>query len=241
MTNPSTPESIELLIAGYVVGNLTPQESVEVEQLLTQHPELAQTVSQLQATCDRVIVGLHDVQPPPHLWSAIHQAASQSVPPIPAAQQRSLPWRPIVASIAALVIGALGVDNYRLRQALTTASEVNALLQQSQTRLFALKQVNAPTNASGSFVVNLDQQKGILTVQNLPTPPSGHTYRLWAIVDRDQLPCGQITINAQGTTSEKFSMPADLYDNGISGIVITLESSQLSRYPTGSVVMQSAL
>ncbi|MUG93307.1 hypothetical protein F7734_13060 [Scytonema sp. UIC 10036] len=37
----------------------------------------------------------------------------------------------------------------------------------------------------------------------------------------------------------KFWMPADFYDTGISGFFVTLESSETSRYPTGTIVMQS--
>jgi hypothetical protein len=38
---------------------------------------------------------------------------------------------------------------------------------------------------------------------------------------------------------DKFWMPADFYDAGISGLFVTLESSETSRYPTGAIVMQS--
>jgi anti-sigma-K factor RskA len=240
MTESSTPESIELLMAGYVVGNLTAAELIEFERLLAQQPELAQEVNQLEATCDRVIAGLHEVQPPLHLWTNIRtQIDDRSSGQIQLSGQGSLPWRRIFGSLAALLILGLGVDNYRLRQASNMAGEIDALLKHSQTRLFALKPTRNSNTASGSFVVNLEQQKGILTIQHLPIPPQGQTYRLWAIVDRDRLPCGQVHIDDRGATSEQFSMPADLYDNGISGIFITLESSQLSRYPTGSAVMQS--
>lgn len=239
MTESSTPESIDLLMAGYVVGDLTAAELSEFERLLAQQPELAQEVSQLDATCDRVMAGIHEVQPPPHLWTNIRtQIERQSIDRIQPAQQRSVPWGKIWGSLAALSILGLGIDNYRLRQASNMAGEIDALLKHSQTRLFALKSSN-PNAASGSFVVNLERQTGILKIQNLPTPPPGYTYRLWAIVDKDKLPCGQVHIDAKGAASEQFSMPADLYDNGITGMFVTLESSQLSRYPTGAAVMQS--
>ncbi len=244
MTDSSTPQPIELLTAGYVAGNLTAPELEEFQQLLAQNSELAVEVNQLQETCDRVITGLHEVQPPPHLWNTIRTAAIASEQPIPVSRQRSLPWNAITGSLAAVLIVALGIDNYQLRQALKGTTQINALLQHSQTHLFALQPVSSrdkSSASSGSFVVNLEQQTGILTVQNLPAPPNGHSYRLWAMVDGDRLPCGQVNINAQGATSAQFSMPADLYDNGISGVFITAEPTQLSRYPKGSVVMQSSL
>ncbi len=238
MTEPLTPQTIELLIAGYVVGNLTSPELEEFEQLLTQHPELTQEVKQLDEICDRLICGLHEVQPPPDLWSTIATVANNSVQQVPRARSPYLSWKPIWGSIAILLILGLGIDNYRLRQELNAASEINVLLQNSQTRLFPLKHIT-PNFASGSFVVNLAQGKGILTLQDLPIPPQGYVYRLWVMVDRDQIPCGIVNINTKGLTSEQFFLPIDLYEDGISGVFITLESSQLSRYPTGSIVMQN--
>ncbi len=83
------------------------------------------------------------------------------------------------------------------------------------------------------------QGKGILTLQDLPIPLHGYVYRLWVMIDRDQIPCGIVNINTKELTSEQFFLPIDLYEDGISGVFITLESSQLSRYPTGSIVMQN--
>jgi hypothetical protein len=120
-------------------------------------------------------------------------------------------------------------------------SPINTLLQQPQTQLFSLKAVNAVDTAAGSFMVNLEQRQGILVVQNLANPPAGKVYRLWAIADGEKIPCGTLKTDSQGKVLEKFSMPADFYDTGISGLFVTLEASESSRYPTGNVVMQSTL
>jgi RNA polymerase sigma-70 factor (ECF subfamily) len=150
-----------------------------------------------------------------------------------------LSWRNMMGSVAALLILYLGVDNYRLRQDHRIAQDINGLLQQSQTQLFSLKAVNASDTAMGSFVVNLGQRQGILSVKNLAAPPTGNIYRLWAIADGEKIPCGTLKINPQGKVLDKFWMPADFYDTGISGLFVTLESSETGRYPTGAIVMQS--
>jgi len=241
MTEPSTPKLIELLAAGYVVGNLSSQELAEFEQLLADHPELTQEVEQLQTTCDRLLIGLHEVPPPPSLWHTIQATIYRSMQFAPASRRWFLRWQPVLGSIAVLLILGLGVDNYRLRQDLLVAHDIHMLLQDSNTQLFTLQHVSPTNTASGRFVVNLDQQKGILIVQHLTTPPDGYTYRLWTVMGNDEIPCGEVNIPRNGAVFQQFLMPADLYDNKISGLVMTLEPSQLNRYPLGAVVMKSTI
>jgi hypothetical protein len=194
-------------------------------------------VNQLQALLDRVARDLNSVEPPSHLRSAILAKANTT----PLTSRHKQPWRTVMGSVAALLILYLGIDNYQLRQESNIAQDIKVLLQQSQTQLFSLKAVNATNAASGSFVVNLGQRQGILAVQNLAAPPVGKVYRLWAIADNEKIPCGTLKSNLQGKVLEKFWMPADFYDTGISGLLVTLESSESSRYPTGPIVMRSAL
>ncbi len=237
MTEPLTPQAIETLAAGYVVGDLDRAEVEVFEQLLAENPVLMAEVKRLQATLDQVVYSLNSVEPPPHLQSAILVAATTTFQP--SQKPSRLLWYTIMGSVAALLIMYLGVDNYRLRQDFRMAEDINTLLQQSQTQLFSLKAVNASDTAAGSFVVNLGQRQGILAVQNLMAPPTGKVYRLWAIADGEKIPCGTVKINPQGKVLDKFWMPADFYDTGISGLFVTLESSETSRYPTGTIVMQS--
>ncbi|MEH2178455.1 anti-sigma factor [Nostoc sp.] len=237
MTEPLTPEAIEILAAGYVLGDLDRAEVEVFEQLLAENPVLVAEVKRLQATLDQVVYSLNSVEPPHNLQGAI-LAAATTIQPSEQKPSR-LCWQLIMGSVAALLILYLGVDNYRLRQDYRMAGDINTLLQQSQTQLFSLKAVNASNTAAGSFVVNLGQRQGILAVQNLEAPPIGKVYRLWAIADGEKIPCGTVKINPQGKVLDKFSMPADFYDTGISGLFVTLESSETSRYPTGTIVMQS--
>ncbi len=242
MTEPLTPETIETLAAGYVVGDLDRAELEAFEQLLAENPALRAEVERIQATLDQVVYSFNSIEPPPHLQSAILAAAN----PVPTKSR--LPWRMALGSVAALLILYLGIDNSRLRQDYRMAQDLNTLLQQSQTKLFSLKAVNASETAEGSFVVNVGQRQGILTAQNLAAPPPGKVYRLWAIsaernsegtADGEKIPCGTLTLTPEGKVFDKYWMPADFYDTGISGLFVTLESSETSRYPTGAIVMQS--
>jgi hypothetical protein len=274
MTEPLTPQTIETLAAGYVVGDLDPAEVVVFEQLLADNSALVTQVKQLQVTQDQVAHALNCIEPPAHLRSAILAAATTPIMTAEKAQTGQLAaqtaqtaqtaqltagphrtqrqgqkiWHPLIGKVmgtfAALLIVYLGAENYGLRQDRQIAQDINQLLQQTQTQFFALKAVKATDSrggdvAVGGFIVNLGQRQGILTVQNLANPPANKVYRLWAIADGEKIPCGTLNINAQGKVLEKFWMPADFYDTGISGLFVTMESSALSRYPTGPVVMQS--
>lgn len=240
MTEPLTPQAIETLAAGYVVGNLDPSEVAAFEELLRDNPTLAAEVNQLQATLDRVAYDLNSVVPPAHLRSTILTAAT-TPQPLAQRQKRPFPWRTVVGTVAAMLILYLGVENYQLRQEQRLAQDIKTLLQQPQTQLFSLKAVNRANATAGSFVVNLQQRQGVLVVQNLAPPPAHQVYRLWAIADGEKIPCGTLNTNSQGKVLEKFWMPADFYDTGISGLFVTLEPSESTRYPTGPVVIQSTV
>ena len=231
----------EQLTAGFVVGNLEPEEAVEFQELLVANPDLAVEVNHLQNTLDHVLYGLNEVKPPQHLQQIILSAASSTTHQT-WTPKHFFPWGKIIlGSVVALIILCLGLDNYRLRQDLRLAQDTHTLLEYSNTRLFPLQGVNVAKTASGSFVLNLEQQKGIIALQNLPIPPTGHIYELWVLVDGDKIPCGQINVNSQGRVVEKFSMPADFYDTSISGFFVTLETSTTQRYPAGPTVIKSIL
>ncbi len=242
MTKPEHPHSIEeQLAAGFVMGNLAPEEALEFQQLLVENPDLAVEVDRLQEVLDQVLYGLNEVEPPQHLQQAILTAASHPTNQTLVLKRYEFPWGKIIGSVAALLILWLGIENYQLRHDLRLAQDINTLLQHSDTRLFSLQGLNLANTASGSFVLNLEQQKGAIAIQNLPTPPTGRVYRLWAIVDGDKIPCGQLSANSHGKVIEKFSMPADFYDAGVSGFFVTLESSTDQRYPLGPTVIKSII
>jgi anti-sigma-K factor RskA len=236
MTEPLTPEAIAALTAGYVVGDLDRREVELFQDLLTENPELQAEVARLEATLDRVIYDLNSVEPPPQLQSAILAAANNPISPSP--RESRFRWRTAIGGVAAMLILYLGVDNYRLRQDFRIAGDIKTLLEQPQTQFFPLQAATKSERATGRFIVNLEQRQGILAAQNLTALAPGKFYRLWAIADGETIPCGTVKISPEGKVIDKFWMPADFYQ-GISGLFVTVESSETSRYPTGSIVMQS--
>ena len=237
MNVPSTPEYLEELAAGYVVGDLDPDEVEELRQLLIDNPELSAQVNLLEEVLEQLLYGLNEVEPPPHLGSVILEAA---VPANRTTRLRrpALPWGKFAGSVAALLILVLGIVNYCLQQELRIATAVPMMLQHSETRLFSLKGTNLADAASGNIVMDLERQRVALVIRHLPAAPFGRVYRLWAVVDGDKLPCGQLSASAQGIVLDKLSVPADLYD-GVSGLIVTLEPSPVTPEPVGPIVMKS--
>ncbi len=251
-------ERIKNLAAGFVVDDLVPEEAEEFHQLLAQHPELAQEIDDLQEVLRQVLDGFTEVAASPHLLPAILEAAESLVRQPTGVKQLPLPWRRIAGSIAALFVVALGVDNYRLRQNLgvfaadnqrlrqefAQAQVVKALLQEPKTRLFTFKAVGLTDAASGSIVMNPEQRKAVMVVQNLPAPPLGHVYVLWAVVASEKLPCGEIKPYTWGNASYKLpftpEMYRDFYHPKFSGLVVTLETNSRVSRPTGPVMMKSS-
>ena len=133
MAEFSQPERIRELIAGYVLGNLSPEEATEFQQLLAENSELATECDRLRSVLELIPYALPQVEPPPQLRSAILEAATRDANQIvPRLKLLRLRWSFAVGTVAALLAIALGLDNYRLRQNL---SALQAQLSQQQSTL----------------------------------------------------------------------------------------------------------
>lgn len=237
-----SPEHLEELIAGYVLGNLCSEEAEEFKQLLAEKPELIQEVNQLQEVLGLLPYALPEITPPQHLRSAIVGAVHGPVNTKVARNQFVLPWSKIIASVAAIFTLALGIDSYRLRQELSSAKDILTVLEGRDTHLFSVKGKDKTSTASGSVLIDFEGDKAVIALNNISSPPTGQSYWLWAIVKDKTIRCGQFQVGANGFALDKISVPDDAYKDGdeISKLLVTLESSQTPSYPSGQVVMVSA-
>lgn len=253
MSRSARPDHWQDLIAGYALGNLSPEEAEAVQRLLTEHPELRSEIEQLQEALALMPYALPDHEPPASLRESILSAAQtdaapprlfQDSPPRPSRRRlrshRSL-WLGIGSAVAALTVLALGIDNYRLRQTARADRAVIATLQQPGARLYALEGTENAATASGSIVVAPDQGQLLIVAQNLPPLPSGQVYRLWATSARSAEPayCGQFNTATDATVSQLWSAQDALCSQAPQQLLITSELATAPPVPQGDLVMKS--
>ncbi|GAB4349449.1 MAG: hypothetical protein Fur0042_16790 [Cyanophyceae cyanobacterium] len=183
-------EELELLVAGYVLNSLSPEEVDRLATLATP-TQLKTLVREMEQS-----LGLaYDpplVEPSPRLRSAVLAAAADldaiatdpiAAPPIPsAAPVQALPtWARAVGAIAAVLIAALATGNWILWRSLQ--------MQRAQTApgdrpLVVTLQPTAALTAPATVVFNAnpDTLEATLTVSQLPPLDRGKVYVLWTVV-----------------------------------------------------------
>jgi hypothetical protein len=241
MTEPTPNEHIQELLAGYVLGDLSPEEAEELKQLLDRNPDLVDEVNNLQAVLATIPYNLPEAMPSPSLRSATLQAATElSSNSVSSNKNRKL--LPLIsAGIAALLALFFGFNNYHLKQQLALSKaeiarqkDLIAMLEDSQTKLVSLKSTKETSSASGNVIYTPGHPEGVLLIQNLPVLPRGKFYYLWCIVNKKKIASGHFNSNPQGRVFVKLPLTID---SGISGVAVTVEVSPNPPSPGPTVMM----
>lgn len=229
------------LAAGYVLGDLTVEETTHLQQLIAQNPALLQELHALQASLELLPQALPQVEPPAHLRAAIVAPLATQPPRSP---KRWLKWLVGMLGLAAL---ALALDNLRLRQQLQLAQQVPpnrvaAILQQPNSRLIAL--TGKTSNAAGTLLFTPGQwQEVIVSLGNLPALPPEQIYRMWLSLENGEvLYCGEFNTDADGAVFVKFR-PPKTPPKGVKAkeLFVTIDDSRATPNPAGEKVMQGVI
>lgn len=217
MSQPIPSESfsdeLELLVAGYVLNSLSPEEADRLAALATA-ADLEILVQQMEQGLG-LTYDPEPVEPSPRLRSAVLAAASgefsaspgASIAAAPAARSASqaLPkWVRAVGAIAAVLIAALTASNWILWRSLQ--------MQRAQNRpgdrplVVTLEPTAALTTpATAVFNANPDTLEATLTVSQLPPLDRGKVYVLWTVV----APNAPFTTDDKGAIlTQVFAMPS---------------------------------
>ncbi len=210
MTSPispdTSPETLQTLVAGYVLNDLNDTEANLLEEL-QQTPKQASTVKQLieqtQNIFDRVYCP-DVVQPPTQLRAAVLSSFAAMQAPAPEPQRSNsqsqsvvmLPlWVRAGGAVAAILIAALSLSNYGLWRSLQTLKQQQANQPDapSQLQTVALQTTADFSQLTGTVtdpqsvqaIVQLDPTdlKGTLRIDHLPPLAPGKVYVLWTVLD----------------------------------------------------------
>jgi len=240
-------EEIRGLLASYVLGDSTPEETSMVHDLLQSHPELQQEIESLQKTLALYPLALPEVELPKALGDRIlAQAQQENQVNQTIVKNSSLPLKPFLSVIGATLIVVLGGYNYSLqRQIAQMDRELQeyqsaiALLRQSNNNLVSLTGTELNPQSSGSVLVNTQADKIMVTTQNLSPIEENQVYRVWGVVDGRIIYCGEFRPDSEGNSLINLPLDPDILDS--SGVIITLEDANSDLSPQGETVMVSYL
>lgn len=255
-------EHLQLLIAGYVLGDLDPDEAAQFEQILLDYPAIVDEVTQMQAALE-LSYASPEVEPPAHLRSAILTAHANPVQQtsqepttlaaVPHSTSRKsprnlFPWSRALNLAAAVLIVVLGVNNYRLRQTLQ-ASQTET--QRLAALNYSLKSTEPSNPAFATVAVNPNNLEAVLTVKNLPPLPPGKVYVLWTVLKQDApyttdakgaILTQAFNVDAQGNVAQPIIVPRVFQSEGlVSKVAVTIEDATAPQKHEGKPVMITSL
>lgn len=255
MNREVVPEDKQLLIAGYVLGDLSQEEGQQLEQLLAADPHLQTDLAQLQATVE-VAYGAES-SPPAHLKSSILAAVNQpaqqndrtlSSPTRRQSSRRLTPSRPPsrpqwamswamsgLGVAAALLAVTLGVQNYTLRQALRARPPAPVAQSTPEPLTFTLEATDNSQSGEVVLVVNPDQLSAELNAQGLPPLAADKVYALWTVVEentpattdqKNAILTAVFTVDEAGRQSEQITVPSVFGDqSSLKAVAVTIEDA----------------
>ncbi|MBD1913422.1 MULTISPECIES: anti-sigma factor [unclassified Leptolyngbya] len=235
MKEPLSAEALQELIAGYVLYDLTPEESELLEGLMANNPAIATEVARMQQALE-VSYEVAELAPPAHLQEAILAASTAPEPSVvtlskPVPLMRPARRFPAWGAVAAATIVALGISNGVLWRSLQTTRQQ---LDQAEAVILALQPTDSQVSGNVTVAVNPENLAATLTAENLPPLPSGKVYVLWTVLEPDApfttdaknaILTQTFTVDARGQSSEQLVMPAAYRSTELAAIAITVEDA----------------
>jgi len=249
MNSTTLPENWRLLLAGYVLNDLTTEETTLVEQWLGQYPEVASELEALTTTWGSLPTALTPVTPPPGLRDRIMAAAQAPAPELapelasePVIRRRRWPWGRLGLALGwvatAIALAAALQENQRLRLALLQNEAVVASFSQPANQLYTLGGTEVEPQANARLVVSPTAQTALIVTTDLPPLAADQVYRLWALADSDPVFCGQFNPDAAQDTNQ-WALPTAACAASPVQMLITAELASDPPIPAGALVMQS--
>jgi anti-sigma-K factor RskA len=238
------PEHLQQLIAGYVLGDLDPDEAAEFERLINSDPSIAQEVAQMQTALE-LSYAPEEVTPPAHLRTAILNASTPQAPP--RVRQR-FSWSRAMNIAAAALIVALSINNYRLWRTLQ-ASQTE--VQRLATLNYSLQATGDQQQSSAKLAVDPNSLEASLQVSGLPPLPEGKVYVLWTVLEpnspftvdpKNAILTQAFEVDAQGNSAQKILMPPVFRSKEfVTKVAVTIEDAKSPQKHEGTPILISKI
>ena len=253
------PECEQLLISGYVLGNLSFAEALLFEEMLIENPALTEQVVAMQQALDLAYAPA-EVSPPAGLRDRILATAdaqktnvAAEVPasniPIDDAEvtttsQPQLLGK-ILAAISLVVIAVLSIVNYRFWQTIN-ADRIDS---ETEGETYVLKGEDLPETTSVKLVTDDDDLTATLVADDLPPLPPDKVYALWTVVGKDvpyttdekgAILTAVFQVNQTGDFVREIAIPQPhLEPKTIKKIAVTVEDVSAPQAHTGSILLST--
>jgi anti-sigma-K factor RskA len=240
LTMPS--EHIQLLIAGYVLGDLDPDEAAEFERLINTDPTIAQEIAQMQTALE-LAHATPEVNPPTHLRAKILSST-----PTEPRSRLSFSWTKALNLAAAALIIALSINNYRLWR---TVQASQPEVQRLAPLTYSLQTTAGSNQASATLAVDPNRLKASLQVNGLPPLPEGKVYALWTVLEpgapftadsKGAILTQAFQVDPQGNAVQDISVPHVFRSKEfVTKVAITIEDARSPQKHEGTPILITSL
>jgi anti-sigma-K factor RskA len=246
------------ILESYVLDQLNDEDSAEVKVLALKYPEIQAEIAAIESTLEQYALKQAKTVPS-HVRETIAAQLKfnepQAIPVTYGYKKRVIPLYWLLAASVALLIsigynvvlndqltdvknelGTLEVDKQYFagqfeaqKTAYDEAKKHLAIIAQNGNKTVILKGLENAPNAIASIYWNQSSKEVYLNISEIPTPPEGKQYQLWAIVNGKPIDAGIFDLTADSNTAvlQKMKPIADAQ-----AFAITLERKGGTKMPT---------
>jgi anti-sigma factor RsiW len=241
--------------AAYALGALEPSEVVVVEAHLSRCHVCRQVVAEAREIADLLAYAV-PVQAPPSSTRAVVMAAVAAE----AEQMRSgrvggwrawpwrRSWRP-AAALAGVPAVALLAFTLTMQQALhserqqttmlappaTREAQLVSLLVSPQMTMVTLQPASQRAGGKGKLLLDEQQGRVLLVVNELPMLGEALTYRVWLCSETVQQPVGSFRVRQDGSATVELPLPRNV--DPFRWVWVTIEPATSTLQPPGEIVL----
>lgn len=204
------------LLEQYVLGLTTPAENRQIEDIAARYPEIQEEIESMREALDQY-VNQHSIPPPPGLKEEVMNALEDGTAEDEQEMSRwSLSRILLALSIVALLVLAwlfykqrqqfdhqysAMVSEYHLCQKeresleaqLNPLTAEHSTLVDRHTQHIHIRGIEAFSDALIVVYYNPGQPEALVHIVEMPSPPDGHQYQLWADVDGQMIDMGTLS------------------------------------------------